>query len=303
MVEVARVADETDERLSLDAYIETWPHESFGLPEVQSFKASLLDYADLLARDDGVVLGSGFAALFPGLPESPRIMITVPPPHRGRGAGTALYSAISDWARARGLRTLEAVLTDNDPDSLAFAERRGFVVERHEKGVALDLTVVEPPPVEPPPGVEIVTWADRPELARGLFEISLEASPDVPGYEDEEHEPFENWLAHEMQGPGDRPEATFVAVAGDEAVGYAKFSLSSTAPTRAYHDLTAVKRAWRGRGIARALKSAQIGWAKANGFELLRTTNDKRNTPMRGLNEQLGYEPWIGRLFLRGPLA
>ena len=182
-------------------------------------------------------------------------------------------------------------------------ERRGFVEERREKGVALDLTAIEPPPVEPPPGVEIVTWADRPELARGLFEVSVETSPDVPGYEDETHEPFEAWLAHEMQGPGDRPEATFVAVAGDEAVGYAKFSLSSAAPTRAYHDLTAVKRDWRRRGIARALKSAQIGWAKANGFELLRTTNDERNTPMRRLNEQLGYRPAIGRIFLRGPLA
>jgi GNAT superfamily N-acetyltransferase len=303
VIEVSPVADEADEQLSLDAYHETWPHESFGLPELQSFKASLLAYADLLARENGAVLGSGFAALFPGLPESPRVLITVPPGHRGRGAGTALYSALSDWAREHGLGTLEAVLADNDPDSLAFAKRRGFVVERHEKGVALDLAEVEPPPVEPPPGVEIVTWADRPELARGLFEVSLDASPDVPGYEDEEHEPFEAWLAHEMQGPGDRPEATFVAVAGDEAVGYAKFSLSSTAPTRAHHDLTAVKRAWRGRGIARALKSAQIGWAKANGFELLKTTNDERNTPMRRLNEQLGYRPWIGRLFLRGPLA
>jgi GNAT superfamily N-acetyltransferase len=270
---------------------------------VLAFKAGLLDHADLLARQDGVVLGCGFAALFPGLPESPRVMITVPPGHRGRGAGTALYSAISDWARERELETLEAVLADNDPDSLAFAERRGFAKERHEKGVALDLTAIEPPPVEPPQGVEIVTWADRPELARGLFEISVETSPDVPGYEDEQHEPFEAWLEHDMQGPGDRPEATFVAVAGDEAVGYAKFSLSSAAPTRAYHDLTAVKRAWRGRGIARSLKAAQIGWAKANGFEQLRTTNDERNTPMRRLNEQLGYRPSIGRLFLRGPLA
>ena len=34
-----------------------------------------------------------------------------------------------------------------------------------------------------------------------------------------------------MQGPGDRPEATFVAVAGDEVVGYAKFSFSSIAAT------------------------------------------------------------------------
>jgi mycothiol synthase len=303
MIEVAPVAGEAEEQLSLDAYLETWPHDQFGLPEVQAFKASLLDYADLLARDSGTVLGSGFAALFPGLPESPRVMVTVPPRHRGRGAGTKLYSAISEWARERGLETLEAVLADNDPDSLAFAERRGFAVERHEKGVALDLSAVDPPPVEPPPGVEIVSWAERPELARGLFEVSVETSPDVPGYEDEEHQPFESWLAHEMQGPGDKPEATFVAVAGDEAVGYAKFSLSSAAPTRAHHDLTAVKRAWRGRGIARALKAAQIGWAKANGYEELRTTNDERNTAMRRLNEQLGYRPSIGRLFLRGPLA
>jgi GNAT superfamily N-acetyltransferase len=303
MVEVAPVADEAEEQLSLDAYLKTWPHESFGLPEVHSFKASLLDHADLLARQDGLVLGSGFAALFPGLPESPRVRITYPPGHLRRGAGSSRYPAVAHWARERALTTLEAVLADNDPDSLAFAERRGFVQERHEKGVALDLTAIEPPPVEPPPGVEIVTWADRPELARGLFEVSLETSPDVPGYEDEEHQPFEAWLEHDMQGPGDRPEATFVAVAGDEVIGYAKFSISSTATTSAYHDLTAVKRAWRGRGVARALKSAQIVWAKANGYELLRTTNDERNTPMRRLNEQLGYRPWIGRLFLRGPLA
>src|SRR3954469_20837272 len=140
VIEVFPCAGEADEQRSLDAYLETWPHESFGLPEVQSFKASLLDHADLLARQDGVVLGSGFAALFHGLPNSPRVMVTVPPRHRGRGAGTALYSAISDWARERKLGTLEAVLADNDPHSLAFAERRGFVEERREKGVELDLT-------------------------------------------------------------------------------------------------------------------------------------------------------------------
>jgi hypothetical protein len=33
-------------------------------------------------------------------------------------------------------------------------------------------------------------------------------------------EPFEDWLEHDMGGSGDRPEATFVAVAGGEAVGY-----------------------------------------------------------------------------------
>src|SRR6188472_1658323 len=83
-IEISPVADEVEEQLSLDAYLETWPHESFGLPEVQAFKAGLLDHADLLARQDGVVLGCGFAALFPGLPKSPRVMITVPPGKRCR---------------------------------------------------------------------------------------------------------------------------------------------------------------------------------------------------------------------------
>jgi mycothiol synthase len=303
MVDVRPVGDETEEQLSLDAYVETWPHDSFGLPELHWFKQSLLDHADLLAREDGAVLGSGFAALFPGLPDRPTVFVTVPPAHRRRGAGTALYAAVSDWVRARGLALMVAVVADNDAESLAFAEARGFVEERREKGVTLDLAAIEAPEVEPPDGVEVVTWAEQPELARGIYEVSVEASPDVPGFADEEHEPFEAWLAHDMSGPSDRPEATFVAVAGDEVVGYAKLSLSTARPTHAYHDLTAVKRAWRGRGVARALKAAQIGWAKANGLEQLRTQNDERNEPIRRLNAEFGYTPAIGRIFLRGPLA
>lgn len=303
MVDVTPVRNEAEEQLSLDAYVETWPHDSFGLPEVQAFKASLVAHADLLAREDGELLGSGFAALFPGFRDRATVFVTVPPLQRRRGAGTALYRALSEWARERGIETLIAVVADNDPESTAFAERRGFVEERREKGVTLDLAAIEAPRVEPPEGVEIVPWAERPELARGIYEVSVEASPDVPGYEDEEHEPFEAWLEHDMSGPSDKPEATFVAVAGDEVAGYAKFSLNTARPTHAYHDLTAVKRAWRGRGVARALKAAQIAWAKANGYEELRTQNDERNEPIRRLNAEFGYRPAIGRIYLRGPLA
>ena len=37
-------------------------------------------------------------------------------------------------------------------------------------------------------------------------------------------------------------------------------------PDTPFHDLTGVKRAWRGRGIARALKHTQLNWAKAEGY-------------------------------------
>jgi GNAT superfamily N-acetyltransferase len=303
VIEVTPVANEAEEQLSLDAFNETWPHTRYGLAEVQSFKASVLDYADLLARSGGDVLGSGFAGIHPGFPELVSMVVTVPPGNRRRGAGTALYGAISGWARERGLERLETRVADNDPESLAFAQKRGFVEERREKGVSLDLTAIEPPPIDSPSGVAIVSWAERPELAGGMYEVMLDAAPDVPGYEDELAEPYDHWLAHEMQGPGDKPEATFAAVAGDEVVGYAKFSLTSAQPSVAHHDFTGVKRAWRGRGVARALKAKQIAWAKANGYEELRTTNDERNAPIRRINAEFGYRPSVGRIFLKGPLA
>ena len=151
--------------------------------------------------------------------------------------------------------------------------------------------------------MEIVTWAERPELARGLYEVALEALPDIPGLEDDDIEPFDDWLAHDMQGSGDRPEATFVALAGEQVVGYSKFALREGQPTIAYHDLSAVRRAWRGRGIARALKAAQINWALANGYTELRTSNEARNAPIRHLNAAFGYRPGIGRIYLVGPIS
>ena len=129
-----------------------------------------------------------------------------------------------------------------------------------------------------PEGVEIVTWAERPELDRGMYEVALEAEPDIPGAEDDEVEPFEDWLKHHMQAAGDKPEATFVALAGAEVVGWAKFSLTDAMPTTAHHDLTGVKRSWRGRGVARALKATQIALGQG---ERLRGAADAQRRAQR----------------------
>lgn len=303
MTEVLPYAGEADELLGLDVYNAVWPHDRVGIDEERAYRASLRAHVELLARIDGVVVGSALGGIEPQRPKLVFALVTVLPEHRRAGAGTALYETLSAWARERGLDAIEAVVADDDPESLAFALRRGFTEDSRELGVSLDLTRTEPPTVRSPEGVHITTWAERPELARGIYEVVLEAVPDIPGSEHEEVEPFEDWLAHDMQGPGDRPEATFIAVAGDEVIGYAKFSLTTAQPKTAHHDLTGVKRAWRGRGVARALKATQIAWAKANGYEELRTSNDERNAPIRRLNEEFGYRPSIGRIYVKGPLA
>jgi GNAT superfamily N-acetyltransferase len=303
MVDVNKCDGEADEQISLGVYNAVWPNDAVTMDEVRSFRASVVAYVDYLALLDSCVAGSAVAVVLPQRPNRVFTLVTVLPEHRRRGVGSALYRAVSAWTVGSGVRELEAPVLDNDSDSLAVAQARGFVEERRELGVLLRLSEIDPRPVEPPDGVEIVTWAQRPELARGLYEVACEALPDIPGAEDDAVEPFADWLAHEMQGSGDRPDATFVAVVGDEVVGYAKFSLTAAQPTTAHHDLCGVKRAWRGLGVARALKAAQINWALANGYRELHTRNEQRNEPIRRLNAHFGYRPGIGRIYLVGPVV
>ena len=222
---------------------------------------------------------------------------------RSRGVGEELLRVLSNWAHGLGYRELMGPVKETDAGSLAWAGRRGFTEVGRNSRLVLDLTTIEAPAVSAPDGIEIVTWAERPELAPGMYEVAREAYPDVPGEEDAELASFEEWLSMDLQGAGDRPEATFVALDGDEVVAYAKLSLSLARPTVAMHDMTGVRRAWRGRGIANALKAAEIAWAKEAGYERLETQNEERNEPIRRLNERYGYVVTPGSVTVRGPVA
>ena len=49
-----------------------------------------------------------------------------------------------------------------------------------------------------------------------------------------------------------------------------------------------VRRAWR-RGLAEALKRAELAWAAQNGIREVVTWTQRGNEGMRALNERLGY--------------
>ncbi len=125
-----------------------------------------------------------------------------------------------------------------------------------------------------------------PDAAEGMYEVAREAEPDIPG--GAPVRPYDSWRAAELERPSLEPELTFIALAGDEVVGYAILDSLRGEP---WHRLTAVKRAWRGRGIATALKRSQIQAAQKKGFARLVTTNEERNHPMRSINRALGYRP------------
>jgi GNAT superfamily N-acetyltransferase len=258
----------------------------------------------LLAEKDGAVAGAGYALTGWHTPPHRGIgAALVLPDRRGQGIGDELRATLERWAVEHGATELDAPVAEGDDGSLAWAAARGYEEAGRNSRMVLDLTAIEAPAVEPPAGIEIVTWAERPDLAEGLWEVAREAGPDIPGEEETEVGELDEWLERDMRGSGDRPEAVFVAVENGEVLGYAKLSFSDETTERAFHDLTGVKRAHRGRGIAAVLKAAQIAWAKEKGFRTLQTSNEVRNAPIRHLNAKHGYVLEPGVVIVRGSLV
>ena len=220
---------------------------------------------------------------------------------RRRGVGTALRRACSEHARALGKATLQVDLWEDELDGLRFLERRGFVeVERFAR-VRLDLAAARLPDTPVPVGIEIVPLDRCLDLAPQLFEVAREAATDMPSADPIEFT-YEDWYGWEIRRETLRHDLGRVALADGEPVGFGSISVVGDS-CEGWNSITAVRRSWRRRGVATAIKRAQIEAAKAAGLTSLTTFSEKRNIPMRTLNERLGYQPLPDQLRLRGPLA
>jgi GNAT superfamily N-acetyltransferase len=247
----------------------------------------------LLAELDGEVVGSGGvnrsdlggASLFP------RVL----PRFRRRGVGTALLYRLA--AHAESLGFSEAGAGVEDEGSLAFAERHGFRETGRQVEQVREIRSREKEP-RIPDGVELASLAERPELrARTYHELALEAFEDIPtpapiAITAEQWE--REWITW--------PEGSFVALAGDEVVGCAGLIRDDDRPDRAENSLTAVRRDWRGRGLARALKEQTIAWAAEHGLREIYTWTQTGNENMRAVNERLGYVTRDVSIMVRAPL-
>jgi mycothiol synthase len=300
MLRIREIAeDELDELVSI--VLEAQPREHATVSGFVDWRRQAADMVWLLAERDEDTVGAGFALVGWHTPPHRAIgAALVPPDERGAAIGIAILDALESWAAEHDCTELEGAVAEDDEGSLAWAARHGYHEAGRSSRLVLDLTSAEIAEPAPPDGIEIVTWADRPQLAPGMWEVAREAVPDIPGEEEDDPGTLEEWLVRDMQGASDDPRAVFVALEHGEVVGYAKLSLDPDSPQRAFHDLTGVRRAHRGRGIAAALKRTQIAWAKANGYSSLQTSNEVRNEPIRRLNERHGYVLEPGVVIVRG---
>jgi len=303
MIEIREIGpDELEGWLAVTAAVR--PDRAGSVPDYVDWKRQAEDMAWFVASLDGEDAGAAFA--YVGWHSSPGTgtgEAFVLPEHRGSGVGSALYRELALWVQERGCVTLETTVSEEDAASIKWADRHGFREIGRNSRLALDLTAIDAPAIDPPKHVKIVTWAERPDLTPALYTVACEAYADDPGHEGKPMDAYEIWLSRDMRGDSDRPEATFIALADGEVAGYAKLSLSSSSTRVATHDMMGVLRAFRRRGIASALKRAEIAWAKRSGYETLETNNESRNEAIRRLNERHGYTVRPGTVVMHDSLA
>ncbi len=265
----------------LAAYAQVWsevhPDAPISAEEVQRRLTARDDgRAYLVAEADGRTVGTGFASRT-RVPGRASVLVAVLRECRGRGIGSGLLEASLEHAAALKASTAAGVLAEV---MLPWAERRGFHEFEREVELVLELAGVERPP-EPPGGIRIVELAD--DHLDGAFAVFAEGVSDMPSDESLSVS-NERWRAEAAQAP-----LVLAALDGERVVGYAQ--LERRTDEVLGHELTAVARTHRRRGIARALKQAQIAWAAERGYRRLITDTHAANEATRRLNEQLGYRP------------
>jgi mycothiol synthase len=248
----------------------------------------------LLAEVEGEPVAIGFAGPSDNAARgfvAPRVL----PAARRRGIGSALLSRLADHLEQLGFAVAGAHVDGNDAGSLAFAHRFGF--EETDRQVEQVRTLGDEPPAEPPPGISFVTIAERPELLRESYSLGVQGWADMATTEPVTIS-LEDWLADEAS----LPEGSFVALADAEIVGYSGLCRMGDDPTVAEDGLTVVRRDWRRRGLATALKRAELAWAAQNGIREIVTWTQRGNDGMRAANERLGYVYRSVTVNMHGPI-
>ena len=222
-----------------------------------------------LAASDGVLLMSGtdgYALVKrSSVANSAYVMLRVRPAARRRGVGAVLLEAALEQTRQLGRERLWGRVHELDTESLRVATQHGFREIGRDVDVLLD--------VRPGDGA----W--------GPGIVELEPGHLLGAYEVAAAPPFEEWVEQE----GARHAVAVVALDGPRVVGYARLYRLDAHAQRLENGLTAVRRSHRRRGIALALKRAQIAWAAEHGYTEIVSSTVDGNAAMRAVNERLGY--------------
>jgi mycothiol synthase len=223
--------------------------------------------------------------------------VGVHPRWHGKGIGTALYEHLLEQLRTFDAVALRTWVRETMETSTRWIRRRGFRELSRGWESRLDLPSFDLSRFAGrwalPAGIEVVSLAE--ELRRdsdsiqGLYELDCEISPDEPRPDPYTRPSFEMFHDRVLKSPDSSPESILLAREGSRYVGLTELYRNVAIPTDLRTGFTGVRREYRGRGLAFALKLRAIDWAKRSGYKSIRTWNSTLNAPMLGINVKLGF--------------
>lgn len=187
---------------------------------------------------------------------------------------------------------------DDRPETAAFLESLGYRTIERQPVTRLDLRTFDPTPFETvlarvrAEGFRIVSLAELD--AEGIdwipdhYEASWELVQDIPMAQPPTRPDYDRFVKWLEDGQLYNREIMFAVLEGECTVAYTRLIGSDLDPGFLFTGLTGVRRGYRRRGFATAVKVHSLTIAKARGAHTVQTDNLDIN-PMLELNLRLGF--------------
>ncbi|MEV4132851.1 GNAT family N-acetyltransferase [Dactylosporangium sp. NPDC049742] len=220
--------------------------------------------------------------------------VSVDPRQHAGAAHRALLEGLHSWASRIGAEQIMCEVADHDEAGLRLLAACGYRSRAHvceaTAPIPADAASAGDTHATARGPVRLTSIADEPAPGRAaeLYQLYLDTLPDNPGHIDSVPA-FDDWRREVLDGDGCRPDWLFLALHDDRVVGVCHLRTTDD-PYTAHNDYTAVARAWRGHGIARALKLHAAGQAARSGIRSMRTEVEAANRAMLAVNDRLGYQ-------------
>ena len=303
---------ETSDYEALSALWNTvYPTNLFTPDELRYFDDAVKEpyrHARFVATLAGELVGAAHYEQAVGMyhPQKFGLGVYVRPEKEGQGIGTALYRTVLGALSPFDPLSVRAQVAEDNPRAVRFAAERGFRETKRDWEAVLELATFTPEAYRAPltalkrEGFRFISLAELGVTAKTLqhfYELLSEVRLDVPRSEPVTPLSDADFRAYFLDAPDFFPAGVFLALHAESVVGMTMFWRGSES-AELYTGLTGVRRTYRGRGLATALKVVALESAQRSGVPRVHTDNDTRNPRMIAINAKLGFVKQPAKLSL-----
>jgi GNAT superfamily N-acetyltransferase len=231
-------------------------------------------------------------------PDIYRMNLEVDPDFQGRSIGSRMFAHMLADLQTHAPKKLETRAREDMVRSTRFLADRGFVEEMRDWESRLDPATLNLsdwqhyPDRLPELEIDVLTYdqlLENSDPARRVHNLVFELMQDVPLPTPPVWVEHEQWRRRFVDAPEFIPEANYFAVKDGELIGHTGLWRNMSSAEKLNTGLTGVKRDWRGKGIATALKVHSYAYAQKHETRCIITHNESTNRDMLRINERFGF--------------